>query len=363
MSIMKIDSGMSVKIKAISFVCALMVVTIHCTSMPKGWWDGSFDLPTWIVGLQTIGTNTVSRLAVPWFFVVSGFFLVKGLDLSGAVGIHGKVCCVLSWWKRSVLKRVLTLGVPYLLWNLIYYLFKLPTGKYGFDVLHCLEQLTGYNFYDVPACGQLWYLRCVFIYVLCAPVFVAIFYGRVVGAMAIVALLVCWLGGIGLPVRYMQILDLSYIMYFGTGVYLGLGDRGGGRWLQKVGVLPVVILVVTVVGVVFGSVTRHQHVYRVCSQIMIIAGLPSLWLFGGRILALTSRWRRLYGLSFFVYAMHVILVSITYKVASRFMPPMVYESIGYILKIAVGIFGSITIGQLLGRFMPRVLRVLCGGRG
>lgn len=344
-------------------MCALMVVAIHCGSIPKGWWDGSCDMPAWIVGLQTFGTDTLSRLAVPWFFVVSGFFLVKGLDLSGAIGISGKTDCVLVWWKHSVLKRILTLGVPYLLWNLIYYLFKLSTGKYGFDVWHCLEQLTGYDFYEVPACGQLWYLRCVFFYVLCAPVFVALFYGRVVGAMSIVALLVLWLGGIGLPIKYMQIVDFSYIMYFGAGVYFGLGDRDVGRWLQRLGVVPIVILAITVVGVVFGSVTRHLHVYHVCSQIMIIAGLPSLWLLGGRILALTSRWRRLYGLSFFVYAMHVILVSITYKVASRFMPPLAYESIGYILKIVVGMIGSVAIGQLLGRFTPRVLRVLCGGRG
>lgn len=360
---MQISKESSERIRAISFVCALMVVAIHCSSIPKGWWDGSSDMPTWIVGLQTLGTDTFSRLAVPWFFVVSGFFLVKGLDLSGTVGIRGKICRMLSWWKRSVLKRILTLGVPYLLWNLIYYLFKLSTGKYGFDVWHCLDQLTGYNFYDVPACGQLWYLRCVFFYVLCAPVFCRIFYGRVIGAVSIVALLVCWLGGIGLPIRYMQIADFSYIMYFGAGVYLGLGDYGVGRWLQRFGFVPVAILGIAVVGVVFGSVSRNLHVYRVCSQIMIIAGLPSLWVLGDRILTLTSRWRRLYGLSFFVYAMHVILVSLIYKVASRFMPPMVYESIGYILKIAVGILGSVAIGQLLGRFMPRVLRVLCGGRG
>lgn len=359
---MEVTSQISERIRAISFVCALMVVAIHCTSIPKGWWDGALDMPKWIVALQTLGTDTLARLAVPWFFVVSGFFLVKGLDLSGAIGLGSNVRCVLLWWKHSVFKRVLTLGVPYLLWNLIYYLFKLSTGKYGFDVWHCLDQLMGFNFYDVPACGQLWYLRCVFFYVLCAPVFVILFYGRVIGAMSIAALLVCWLWGIGLPIRYMQIVDFSYIMYFGAGIYLGLGDRGVGRWLKRLGVMPVVILGLALVGVVFGSVFRNLHVYHVCSQIMIIAGLPSLWVLGDRILTVTSRWRRLYGLSFFVYAMHVILVSLTYKVVSRFMPPMAYESIGYILKIAVGVLGSIAIGQLLGRFMPRVLRALCGGR-
>lgn len=92
---MKIDAQNSERIRAISFVCALMVVAIHCGSIPKGWWDGLCDMPKWIVGLQTLGTDTVSRLAVPWFFVVSGFFLVKGLDLSGLIGISENVRCVL----------------------------------------------------------------------------------------------------------------------------------------------------------------------------------------------------------------------------------------------------------------------------
>ena len=90
--------------------------------------------------------------------------------------------------------------------------------------------------------------------------------------------------------------------------------------------------------------------------------LPSSYVLGDTILALTSRWRRLYGLSFFLYAMHVILASITYKITSRIMSPVMYESVGYLIKISVGALGSIAIGMALGRFAPRVLKTLCGGR-
>ena len=75
----------SERIKAIGFVCALMVVAIHCAAIPKGWWDGSVDIPKWIVALQALGTDTLARLAVLWFFVISGFFFAKEIRKIGEV--------------------------------------------------------------------------------------------------------------------------------------------------------------------------------------------------------------------------------------------------------------------------------------
>ena len=193
----KVTLQSSERIRAISFVCALMVVAIHCTSIPKDWWRGTLDMPCWIVVLQTFGTDTVVRLAVPWFFVISGFFLIKNLEIPEYTGLVARVCKIFLWWRKSVGKRLLTLGIPYLLWNLIYYIFKLATGKYGFDLLHCLSQLTGYDPYEVPACGQFWYVRCLLVYVVVAPVFVALFGHRRFGLAAICALLVCWFAGGG----------------------------------------------------------------------------------------------------------------------------------------------------------------------
>ena len=164
---MELDRKTSERIKAIGFVCALMVVAIHCAAIPKGWWDGSVDIPKWIVALQALGTDTLARLAVPWFFVISGFFLVKGIRDVGENDGCCRLCGLFGWWRSSVAKRMLTLGVPYLLWNLIYYLFKIVTGKYGFEGWHCFDQLIGYDLHNVPACGQFWYLRNILLSVRC----------------------------------------------------------------------------------------------------------------------------------------------------------------------------------------------------
>ena len=359
---MQISKESSERIRAISFLCALMVVAIHCSSIPKDWWGGVSDVPVWIVALQTLGTNTIARLAVPWFFVISGFFLVKDLNVASASGLSVRCCGVFAWWKRSILRRAFTLGIPYLLWNLIYYVFKLSTGKYGFDAWHFLAQLTGYDLYEVPACGQLWYVRCVFFYVLCAPVFLALFGNRYIGMMTIATLMLCWFAGVGIPMRYMQLTDFSYIMFFGLGVYLGLRRNFPVELTRNVGVVLVVITVMSVMVVMYGVISKNECVYGVASKVLIVMGLPTLLFLGQRIAGRTRRWKHLYGLSFFVYAVHVILVSITYKIVSRLMPPVMYESVGYLVKIAVGIFGSIAIGKALCRVAPRMLELLCGGR-
>ena len=360
---MQIEKKDSEKIKAICFLCALMVVAIHCTAIPKDWWNGTLDMPKWIVALQTLGTDTVARLAVPWFFVISGFFLVKNLSVSQDLGFSAMIREIFSWWRKSVGKRLLTLGVPYLLWNLIYYIFKLATGKYGFDMMHCIAQLTGYDLYDVPACGQFWYVRCVLVYVVFSPVFIVLFGRSHIGFAVIAALLACWFAGVWFPIPYMQLTDVQYILFFGTGIYLGMRKDFGVPMKRMVCSVVACLFFVSVLGVLYGAVTRDAHLAGMSTKIMIATGLPVLWAAGGRIVALTERWKHLYGLAFFVYAMHVIFVSMTYKITVKMMSPVMYQSMGYLLKIAVGIMGSLIVGRILARFAPKALNVLCGGRG
>lgn len=359
---MELDRKTSERIKAIGFVCALMVVAIHCAAIPKGWWDGSVDIPKWIVALQALGTDTLARLAVPWFFVISGFFLVKNLEIPEHTGSVERVRGIFLWWRKSVGKRLLTLGIPYLLWNLIYYIFKLATGKYGFDVTHLLMQLTGCNPYDVPACGQFWYVRCLLVYVVFAPVFVALFGHRRFGLAAICALLVCWFAGGGLPLRYTQFTDFQYILYFGSGIFLGMGNGFRAPMQRVTCVGTVCLFVLSIAGIVYGAVSRNIFMAGFSNKIMIVSGLPLLWMAGDRIVSLTARWKSLYGLAFFVYAVHVMLVSVTGKITVGLMSPVVYQSVGYLLKIAVGIIGSLMSGCILARFAPRALNMLCGGR-
>ena len=92
----------SSRIANTGLVAALMVVFIHVDIQP--------DTPSyvrWIVGIVKVGICTC---AVPSFFAIAGYLL------AGHVGEAG-------WWGRALRKRIVTLGVPYLLWGTLFFFF------------------------------------------------------------------------------------------------------------------------------------------------------------------------------------------------------------------------------------------------
>lgn len=341
----------SEKLRMLAFVLALLVVAIHCTSL-----KGLSDMPTWIHGLQVIGSDTISRLAVPFFFVVSGFFLVKGLERNG----------LRRWWGRALVKRSGTLLIPYLAWNLVYFVFKLATGKYGFEWKLASDQLVGWNLFNVPACGQFWYVRCLLIYVIVAPLLAFLMRNLWLGAAILVIDCVCWFADVKLFPFYIQPTDLGYLLYFCGGLWLGLHLERVRSVLafcqQKLRGSFAVVFAVGVIGAVWFSVMRNAELTGLANKVMILFGLATLWFYSDELMRMFDRWRSFFGLSFFIYAFHVILVSVAYKALSHALPTEPYHSVGYVLKIAFAMLGSLGVGVMLRRFMPRMYGLLCGGR-
>ena len=153
-------------------LCAILVASIHVR------WPHDIPLsPGWFVwqGLS----EGFARLAVPYFFVVSGFFLARHFDEKG-------------WWKREIGKRWRSLGVPYVVWSLIALIaiivlsLILATTSQGPDG----QPMPGRQFRDwlaafrlnrwgivfgldllaLPLLVPLWYIRCLFILVVSSPV-------------------------------------------------------------------------------------------------------------------------------------------------------------------------------------------------
>lgn len=90
---MAVSQELSHKMSGFGFFCAILIVFIHVYYNIKPedgvlWW-------TWICVAQG-----VSRIAVPFFFVASGFWL------AGHVGEQG-------WWRREIVKRLSSLVLPF----------------------------------------------------------------------------------------------------------------------------------------------------------------------------------------------------------------------------------------------------------
>ena len=101
-------------ISSLRFPLAVMVVTIHARTLN----DMDF-IPVWppsgmdiALGLQVLFSSVVCHVAMPIFYVMSGYlFFYKLTTFDGRT------------YKSKLRKRIKTLFVPYLLWNLMQILF------------------------------------------------------------------------------------------------------------------------------------------------------------------------------------------------------------------------------------------------
>ena len=156
-------SETSLRINFMKFVCAVMVVAIHCE-----WPWGETWSPTWLIH-YLLSSEGLPRIAVPFFFLCSGCFLAKHLGTPA------------DWW-AAVRKRVRTILVPFFIWVLILFvlcplvigfvgdlIFSRPLGTdplvflRNFDLIHFFEVCTWRRV------KQFWFLRCLFVFVSLSP--------------------------------------------------------------------------------------------------------------------------------------------------------------------------------------------------
>ncbi len=146
-----------------SFVCACMIVLFHATPAPEAgtwmWW-----------ACRIFGREGICSMAVPFFFLASGFFV------AGYLGGLGE-------WRNEIRKRVRSVVIPFYIWLYIltafaFAIWYLKTHVFGLaakgnplglPLSELMLKLVGLHpFADI---GVLWYLRTLFLFVIALPVF------------------------------------------------------------------------------------------------------------------------------------------------------------------------------------------------
>lgn len=143
----RISSESSAKFANMGFLCACLVVMMHIHSP----WEGG--------GLCAI--------AVPFFFLMSGYFLAGHVEEPG-------------WYGREIRKRVRTLLIPLFVWCVLWALYAVPIAmllnmRAGRELLANVPdvaRLMALDPFHQPALGVLWYLRCLLVFMLISPTLV-----------------------------------------------------------------------------------------------------------------------------------------------------------------------------------------------
>lgn len=281
--------------------------------------------------------------AVPFFFLASAFSFFCGFTWQA----------LLPKWKR----RIRTLLVPYLIWSTLYFLLfallpRLPFLAAYINAapapLTLQEVLEGVLLHKYA--GHLWFLRILFLFLLFAPVFYAVFSRRYVAEAALAGLFLLVLFKVKPPIA-IQYFSFRMLFFYAAGAYLALRRPALAAYVPKKGVRIAFMALIPVV------VALHAFV---SSELYIPVMLVLLWL---SIDPSAVRPRYAYSATFFVYLAHMLLLSVLKKLALAFLPhTQGAAAFSYLLLPLIALPILVGAAWLFERLLPRTAALFTGGR-
>ena len=343
-----VSAETSQKIKNMSIVCALLVVVIHVT------WPTESVCLTWFI--NQLVAQGIARIAVPFFFVVSGFFLAAHFDEEG-------------WWSHETRKRVRSLVVPFFVWNILAYLMLLLQWILVDIIAHRpfsisivtngeLATMLGLNLRCMPLNAPMWYMRCLFFFMLLSPLFKMgirrLRIGWIILAFFVAGIPHFFLSGSASfwsGFFYHGAVSLVDIFYFSVGIYLGDSKvRVHSRLLFIVcAVYSFGFLIVRTIVCIYGMKTPSFESLFVSALMYVVWHIMPVRAF--------PKW--LTACSFSVYVLHYIILD---PVETVFKKSLLDAQTQSILVCITVIVVSLVVSNLLRKYLPRVSNFLFAGR-
>lgn len=290
-----------------------------------------------------------------FFMLLSAFLLYRDLTPDQAL--------------RKVQRRIKTLLVPWLLWNLIGL-----AANHPFDLT--IKEIFS-NYFMSRFCEQLWFVEALLLFLVLLPVFMRLLKVRFLGEIVVVLLFVLeYLGYPGirmLPVfpserAFGEVMRmLAHLPVYSLGAYLGLNmvkplmaETYNEKHRKMVVVCSAFILLVSYLPVnhLIGSVCfmlRSAALWAICSKKMFDFA-PKWWM----------------QVSFYVYAIHNFILYITGKcirLSGIFEEQYRSQtiSVGFALswRICLSVIAfvlALASAAVLMKFAPKVYVLLSGGR-
>lgn len=343
---MQISSYNRNKISAISFICILMVVMIHSHFIESS----SYSIPLMVQ--YATGTTGLSIVAVPMFYCMSGLLFFNG--------INQFTDCF-----QKQRKRIRTLLLPYLIWNIIFVLWYAILQLFPsvdvfinssitkqIDLGHPIETLS--FLYCQPAGFHLWFLRDLICFVAFAPLLYFLCKNY-----PIITFFAIFLFEPALPFKG--------LIYFTLGAIIAINYNLNivQRFLNRPICVFAFFIYLSNAILQSTSLTLHimsQYYYvlvSICGMIVLWRGYDYLY----RKINLRIHDWDILKYTFFIYLFHEPVFNIFKKLSLRFFGvTSVSLMILYFINIVIVVTFSYIIGKSLKSLTPKVYTVLTGGR-
>ena len=334
------------KIGWFQFLSCLMVIWTHAGNAEL--FMGKLDAGHLLMRLQTKFVPAVMRICIPAFIMISGYQFFRGFTMEA---LPGK-------WKR----RIRTLLIPYVCWNLLYYFGYLAASKV--PVLERIVNRPGLHFslkdmfqamIFYKSNPVFWFMYQLLLLVALAPVLYVILKNLWTGIVFLAVLLT----GIFFRVSLPQ-LNLDALFYYAVAGYLAIHSREVVEhvWNRRRAVLGLVLLMV---GIWIGR-SYYTDAFIPVIVVYHVLAVFGLWLMVDEDWMVF--WREWMGDTFFVYAFHFIVVRFVNKAAAHvFAGNGIVAALLYVTMPVLVIPVCCMVSWVMKRVTPALWGILNGGRG
>lgn len=300
----------------------------------------------WLHAGEPLLSYVPGQVAVPGFFMLSGYLFMKGIPSDSAAAEKEAVTGKLK-------RRVNTLVIPYLLWNAIYFVIYLVTGRA--QIGEIFEAVFLYRCNPV-----FWYMfQLILITVLAPAVYYIMKKGRAAALILLAAIFTLAVLYAKLPFHYC---NEDALFYYCLGGYLMLRERyhasapfrsfvilaaATAAFLLVRSVLPVDLRNVSEVG------------YRAAGALAVYFLVELVYEKKGGIEV--RPWMKV---NFFVYATHYMIIRIIWalETAAGLNGNQTANIITYLVMPAICVSAAYGLSVIMKKYVPKVYSALTGGR-
>lgn len=301
--------------------------------------------------------------AVPLFFMISGYlFFIKNDDYNA------------SQYKSKIKKRLTTLLVPYLIWNLLYVLFNiivevLKGGEIDFSSQ--IFSLWSMPTQPYPADPALWFVRDLMVCMILSPIIYYLTKRYFLFSPFIIIFLSLWLTN-SFSDKIIPGISISSCLFFSVGAFVGIKKKdvstilkttGGGIFLVWASVSLLVLLFKEYPSYSTGHIEESTQIIVIYRMANLLGCLTYLYI----ALYISQRWNIQSGKkdhSFIIFSLHMLILMILRKIVDVSIPSEISQGVAlgiYVMYVVISFVISLFASILIHK-NNLATRLFAGGR-
>lgn len=318
-----------------SSIATYMVVMRHARNLQAFW--GTEKLTGFCAFVEN-GFSTLTEVAVPYFFLISGFFFFR------------TSYCHLESYAKMLQKKTYTLLIPFLVWNIIWGVFLYAIGfmDWGESLTHKVLHLVRSDYY-----GALWYVRNLMLMMVLVPIYGWIFRLKNRWIYACIGVFLLWWWW---PVDCAWFSTEGWLFFFLGGMLQqndSLLEKQMPRWVIATSFVIWFILC-------FAHPCWGLTMNKICTLLGIVVFWQLMVLLHGRP---KEYLMPMVPMTFFIYVNHLWIVKgIKVWIAQYYPQNGIIAFAAYIVLPIITFFLLLFIGRLWNKNHPKSFSIAMGGR-